>query len=148
MKIEKMTIADYENVYNLWINTPGMGLNTLDDSKAGIDKYLRRNPTSCFIAKENGEIIGVILSGHDGRRGYIYHTAVKQEKRYNGIGRALIDRSINALREEGINKIALVVFRKNDDGNNFWDRLGFNERRDLVYRNKVISIEELERINT
>ncbi len=148
MEIVEMTIADYENVYNLWINTPGMGLNALDDSKAGIDKYLRRNPTTCFTAKENGEIVGVILSGHDGRRGYIHHTAVKQEKRYNGIGKALVDRSINALREEGINKIAFVVFRNNDNGNNFWDKLGFKERRDLVYRDKVISLEELERIDT
>lgn len=66
--IRIMDIKDYEQVYDLWIHTPDMGLNTADDSKEGIEKYLRRNPGTCFVAEENDEIVGVILSGHDGRR--------------------------------------------------------------------------------
>ena len=74
--VRRMTTEDYEPVYQLWMNTPGMGLNTTDDSRDGIERYLRRNPATCFVAEIDGKIVGVILAGHDGRRGYIYHTAV------------------------------------------------------------------------
>lgn len=64
---------DYDEIYHLWLNTPGMWLNSTDDSRAGIEKYIKRNPTSCFVAEANGKIVGVIMAGHDGRRGYIHH---------------------------------------------------------------------------
>ena len=146
MLIRKMTIDDYDSIYRLWLNTPGMGLNTTDDSKAGIEKYLLRNPNTCFVAEENNEIIGVILSGHDGRRGYIHHTAVKVSQRTQGIGSSLLDRAMAALNDEGINKVALVVFKRNEIGNAFWENRGFTVRNDLVYRNK--NINPLDRIDT
>jgi ribosomal protein S18 acetylase RimI-like enzyme len=90
MLISKMTINDYPDVYNLWITTKGMGLNNIDDSKDGIEKYLKRNPDTCFVARENNELIGVIISGHDGRRGFIYHTSVKESERNKGIGKDLL----------------------------------------------------------
>jgi len=148
MKIRNMRIDDYEKVYSLWINTPGMGLNTLDDSCDGIAKYLERNPTTCFVAEEEGEIVGVLLSGHDGRRGFIYHAAVAIEERRKGIGAALVDRAVEALRNEGINKVALVVIDGNTTGNEFWESEGFTTRDDLVYRNKVISSRNMEKIDT
>lgn len=146
IKIRVMTIEDYDSVYDLWINTPGMGLNTTDDSKEGIDKYLKRNPTTSFVAEDNGKIIGVILSGHDGRRGYIHHTAVSVEYRNRGIATKLVENAMNALDKEGINKVALVAFEKNTVGNGFWESVGFTVRDDLLYRNK--NIRELERIDT
>lgn len=146
MTIRKMAIADYEKVYDLWLNTPGMGLNTADDSYAGIKKYLQRNPDTCFIAEKQGQIIGVILSGHDGRRGFIHHTAVKVSEQKQGIGESLVNRAMEALGAEGINKVAMVVFDKNQIGNHFWEKRGFTTRKDLVYRNK--NIRELERIDT
>ena len=146
MLIKKMTIEDYEGVYNLWLSTPGMGLNTTDDSKEGIKKYLNRNPETCFIAKEGKEIIGVIMSGHDGRRGFIYHLAVKVSERSQGIGGALVNKAVSALEKEGINKVALVVFGSNETGNSFWEKHGFTMRNDLVYRNK--NIKELKHIDT
>jgi len=142
-----MTIDDYDDVYRLWVNTPGMGLNNLDDSKEGIEKYLNRNPNTCFIASENGILLGVIMSGHDGRRGYIHHTAVAVSERNQGIGKRLVEEALSALKNEGINKVAFVVFRKNEMGNAFWERIGFEERTDLVYRNKVISNAEMKRID-
>jgi ribosomal protein S18 acetylase RimI-like enzyme len=141
-----MTIDDYDQVYELWLSTPGMGLNDVDDSKAGIAKYIKRNPNTCFVAKENQKVIGVILSGHDGRHGYIYHTAVAVCKRNNGIGAALVDAAINALAQEGISKVALVAFSKNTVGNAFWERKGFEQRNDLTYRNKAIV--DLKRMDT
>lgn len=138
MKIRLMTIQDYEKVYDLWIHTPGMGLNNLDDSREGIEKYLKRNPDTCFVAEEDDRIAGVILSGHDGRRGYIYHTAVHEGYQKQGIGRQLVDHVMVALEKQGINKVALVAFACNEDGNAFWEKMGFTVREDLVYRNKNI----------
>lgn len=145
IKIRVMNIEDYEGIYDLWINTPGMGLNTTDDSREGIDKYLRRNPTSNFVAEDDGKIIGVIMSGHDGRRGYIYHTAVLPNYRNQGIAKKLVDKAMSALDKEGINKVGLVAFERNESGNVFWENIGFVVRDDLVYRNK--NIHELKRID-
>lgn len=145
MTIRPMTITDYEAVYALWISCTGMGLNNLDDSRDGIARFLVRNPDTCFIA-EDGGIVGVILVGSDGRRGYIYHTAVHPDCRHRGIGSALVERALDALRTIGIRKCALVVFARNADGNAFWERLGFTAREDLVYRN--LTLTEMERIDT
>lgn len=146
MKIRQMVIEDYKQVYDLWINTTGMGLNNLDDSEEGIEKFLKRNPSTCFVAEQDNKIIGVILSGHDGRRGFIYHTTVNQEYRKQGTGKKLVDHALDALEKEGIHKVALVVFERNSLGNAFWESQGFSGRGDLVYRNK--SIHELVRIDT
>ena len=146
MIIRTMTINDYGMVYDLWLDTPNMGLNNLDDSKEGIGKYLERNPRTCFVAEKDSKIIGVILSGHDGRRGYIHHTAVDKNEQRGGIGSALVAAAMSALEREGINKAALVVFGKNEKGNAFWEKQGFAAREDLVYRNKAIT--DLTRIDT
>jgi len=68
MQIRKLTIADYQEVYGLWLSCKGMGLNNLDDSEEGIAQFLNRNPDTCFVAAVDGCIAGVIISGHDGRR--------------------------------------------------------------------------------
>jgi len=146
MKIRTMTIDDYDKVYALWLNTPNMGLNNLDDSKDGIAKYLKRNPKTCFVIEKEGTIIGVILSGHDGRRGYIHHTAVAQNEQRHGMGAMLVSAAMSALKEEGINKVALVAFGKNEKGNAFWEKQDFIAREDLIYRNKAIC--DLTRIDT
>ena len=146
VNIRVMSSADYDGVYHLWIHTPGMGLNTTDDSREGIAAYLKRNPTTSFVAEDDGKIVGVTIAGHDGRRGYIYHTAVLPEYRQQGIARKLVDSAMDALEQEGIQKTALVVFQKNEMGNGFWEHIGFQERTDLVYRNK--NIHELKRIDT
>ncbi len=146
MTIRLMEAADYEAVYALWTSTPGMGLNDVDDSKAGIAKFLSRNPHTCFIAEEPNGIAGVILAGHDGRRGYIYHTAVAVEQRKQGIGSALVERVCQAMKDEGITKVALVVFTKNTSGSAFWEKCGFTKRDDLQYRNKAL--QALVRMDT
>jgi ribosomal protein S18 acetylase RimI-like enzyme len=139
MQIRKMIIDDYQAVYEVWNNTPGMGMRNVDDSKEGIEKYLKRNPETCFVAEAQNRIIGVILSGHDGRRGYIYHTAVCNTVRKQGIGTKLVNAAIEALKEQGINKVALVAFGANKLGNSFWEAQGFKDRNDLVYRNKSLN---------
>lgn len=146
MIIRKMTIDDYGQVYALWLSCKGMGLNDLDDSQEGIERFLKRNPDTCFVSEDDGKIIGVIIAGNDGRRGYIYHTAVNPAYRGRGIGSALVGRAVSALKDCGINKAALVVFERNEGGNAFWENAGFSVRDDLVYRNKTIT--EMKRIDT
>lgn len=146
MNIRLMSVDDYNAVYNLWLSCSGMGLNDLDDSEEGIRKFLERNPETCFVAENDGMVIGVIIAGNDGRRGYIYHTAVNPLFRGRGIGRKLVESAMNALKEAGINKVALVVFGRNKDGNEFWKKMGFTVREDLTYRNKTIN--KMKRIDT
>ena len=146
IKYRTMDISDYEQVYELWLSCAGMGLNNLDDSKEGIKRFLDRNPQTCFVALEDQTVAGVIIAGHDGRRGYIYHTAVDPECRHQGIATRLVNEAMAALKKLGINKTALVVFSKNESGNSFWEKSGFTSRDDLVYRNKTIT--EMVRIDT
>ena len=146
MNIRLMSVDDYNAVYNLWLSCSGMGLNDLDDSEEGIRKFLEHNPETCFVAENDGMVIGVIIAGNDGRRGYIYHTAVNPLFRGRGIGRKLVESAMNALKEAGINKVALVVFGRNKDGNEFWKKMGFTVREDLTYRNKTIN--KMKRIDT
>ena len=146
IEYRNMRPEDYSAVYDLWIHTPGMGLNSTDDSEEGIRKYLKRNPNTCFVALENEKIVGVILSGHDGRRGFIHHTAVLPSYRGRHIGKTLVKMAMDALEKEGIHKTALVVFSRNTSGNAFWEALGFTTREDLTYRNK--NIHPLVRVET
>ena len=139
MNIRKMQITDYDKIHALWMSCPGVGLNNLDDSRDGIDKFIKRNPDTCFVAENNAELVGAIMAGNDGRRGYIYHTAVNPKYRNQGIARQLVNNAMQALERCGINKVALVVFEKNEGGNAFWEKLGFTVREDLVYRNKAIT---------
>lgn len=134
-----MTIDDYEKIYELWTSSPGMGLRSLDDTRDGINKFLLRNPRTCFVAESGGTMAGVILCGHDGRRGYIYHAVVKEDFKRKGIGRRLVAAAEESMKREGINKLALVVFSDNKNGNEFWEHTGYGPRPDLVYRDKSIN---------
>ena len=138
MNIRLMTIDDYEQVYAIWLDTPGLGLNNLDDTKESIAKYLKRNPGTSFVAEVDGRIVGAILSGNDGRRGYIHHTAVDARAQRGGIGGALVDAALAALKAEGINKVALTAWVSNEKGNAFWEKQGFFIREDLYYRDKEL----------
>jgi len=141
-----MSISDYEEIYALWMSSKNMGFNNLDDSKEGIEKFLKRNPNTSFVAVEKERIIGIVLAGHDGRRGYIYHMFVEENSRNKKVGTKLIEKSINVLKNEGINKVALLVFKRNEVGNKFWEKQGFTVREDVTYRNR--ELVELIRIDT
>ena len=138
MLIRVMTADDYDSVAKLWTSSSGIGVNP-DDSKENISKYLQRNPNTSFVAVENSEIVGAILAGHDGYRGFIHHTAVSSSHRGMGIGTKLVNAAVDAIRNEGINKIVLVAFKTNTLGNSFWEKRGFSIREDLYYRDLRIN---------
>lgn len=137
LTIRSMQISDYEALYDLWVKCNN-GLNNLDDSREGIARYLERNPGTSFVAVENGVIAGAILSGHDGRRGYIQHMSVADSFRRRGIGTKLVECCLSEMKAQGIHKVALVAFKKNEMGNAFWEHLGFSVREDLNYRNLAL----------
>ncbi len=139
--IRLFTIADYPALFALWNSLPGFnrGLRSLDDSEAGIAKLLQRNPSTCFVAEVDGQIVGGILAGHDGRRGYIYHASVHPDFQRQGIGKLLADSACKALKAEGITKAGMLVFATNEQGNDFWERQGWQTRPDLIYRNKTLN---------
>ena len=141
LSIRLFNIADYPDLFTLWKSQPGFdrGLRSIDDSEAGITKFLQRNPNTCFVAEENRVIIGGILAGHDGRRGYIYHAIVHPNFQRKGIGKLLADSACEALQAEGITKAGMLVFASNEQGNAFWESQGWQTRPDLTYRNKTLN---------
>ena len=133
IRVRRMTIADHPAVFALWSDTPGVGLDTDCDSQAGIRRYLARNPGLSFVACDDGDIVGAVLSGHDGRRGYLHHLAVAEAYRRRGIARALVSRCLAALARVRIPKCNIFVMRRNRAGQAFWARIGWTARADLVF---------------
>lgn len=130
-------IDDYSEIYALWSRTPGMGLSDAD-SRKNVEKFLIRNKGISFCFEEDGKMIGTILCGHDGRRGYIYHVTVDAEHRGSGIGRALVEKSLERLKTEGIDKCHLFAFADNTIGNDFWTSSGWTRRDDIFVYSKSV----------
>ena len=145
--IRAMTIEDYEQVRNLWMQIKGFAIRSIDDSREGVLRFLERNPNTSVVAEENGVIVGAILCGHDGRRGCLYHVCVAPDYRRRGIGKAMVVFCMDALKREHINKVSLIAFTKNDIGNAFWHNVGWVQREDLNYYDFVLNRENIEAFN-
>ena len=131
--VRTMTAEDYEGLRALWMSIRGFAIRSIDDSREGVERFLRRNPSSVVAVGDDGTIIGGILCGHDGRRGCLYHVCVREDCRRKGIGKAMVVHCMNALRAEEINKVSLIAFTANDVGNAFWNQIGWTRREDLNY---------------
>lgn len=138
-----MTIEDYDQVYALWKSIHGFGIRSIDDSRDGVERFLKRNPTTSVVSEADGKIVGCILCGHDGRRGCFYHVCVEEAYRKHGIGKQMVAVSMHALREEGINKVSLIAFTENDIGNAFWNKIGWTKREDLNYYDFTLNEENI-----
>lgn len=144
--IRLVVAGDYDKIYALWNSTEQSkrALNPVDDSREGIERYLKRNPATCFLAYTNAEdgeenVVGVILTGHDGRRAMVHHMCVHPHWRRQGIARMLVKKAEAALRAEGISKIFGLVFKDNEGANKFWEEQGYSLRTNLNYRNKSLN---------
>ena len=140
MEVREITIHDYEQAIQLWRGCQGIGLHSDVDSQYGIELYLARNPGLSFVAVQGGKIIGAVLCGHDGRRGYLHHLAVAQEHRRSGIGTALADRALSSLRQKGIHQCNGFVFGDNPAALEFWQSTGWTTRDDLKIISKSITL--------
>ncbi len=145
--IEKMTIADYEEVKELWMSIHGFAIRSVDDSREGVERFLARNPGTSVLARSEGKVVGAILCGHDGRRGCLYHVCVREGYRRRGIGKAMVVFCMNALKAEKISKVSLIAFSTNDIGNAFWKEIGWTRREDLNYYDFVLNEENIVRFN-
>ncbi|MER1994200.1 MAG: GNAT family N-acetyltransferase [Eubacteriales bacterium] len=139
--IRKVTSDDDDRICALWNSTEQSrrALNPVDDSREGIRRYLERKPDTCFAAVAGERIVGVILTGHDGRRGMIHHMCVHPDFRRNGIAACLVSTAEEALKKEGIQKVFGVVFTDNEPANAFWAKQGYSLRTNLNYRNKSLN---------
>ena len=133
IQIRPMVAGDYDEVHALWLTIRGMGIRAIDDSRADVERFIRRNPETSVVAVCDGRIVGSILCGSDGRQGTLYHVCVAQRYRRMGIGRQMVGFCMKALRGMGINKVSLVAFTKNEVGNAFWKGIGWTKRHDFYY---------------
>ena len=146
-KVRPMEAEDYNKVSELWYSIKGFAIRSLDDSREGVERFIRRNPGLSVVAENEGRIVGSILCGHDGRRGCLYHVCVHPDFRRRGIGTKMVVFAMEALRKEKINKVSLIAFTKNDIGNAFWKRIGWTKREDLNYYDFVLNEENIVRFN-
>lgn len=139
MEIKELTIKNYEEILSLWESIDGIGLDKDADTKERVRIYLQRNPGLSFAAFEKGKVIGAVLCGHDGRRGYLHHLAIAKAHRNKGIGKALVEKVTSKLRMLGIRKCNTFVFSDNFRGQEFWKKNGWVERTDLKVFSKSIT---------
>ena len=128
VNIREMTMEDFEEVHALWMGIHGFGIRSIDDSKEGVERFIRRNPTTSMVACENDRIIGAILCGHE-------------DYRKQGIGQKMVEACLAALKREHVNKVNLIAFKKNDIGNHFWQGMGWTFREDVNYYEYVTNEE-------
>ena len=147
MTVRTMTIEDFDQVHALWMTISGFAIRSIDDSREGVGRFLRRNPTTSVVAEEDGKIVGSILCGHDGRRGCLYHVCVHKDYRMRGIGKAMVVYAMNALKAEEISKVSLIAFTRNDIGNAFWNRIGWTRRLDLNYYDFTLNEKNITEFN-
>lgn len=137
MEIRPFTMADYDEAVAFWKRQDGVGLNESDE-RGPVAAFLERNPGMSFVAREDGALIGAVLCGHDGRRGCLHHLSVAPAHRGRGIGRRLVERCLDRLREMGIQKCNIFLYADNEDGEGFWKAIGFRGRADLRLMQKGI----------
>ena len=142
--LSPMTAEDYDQVHALWLTIRGFGIRALDDSREDVRRFLDRNPTTSVVARAGDRVVGSILCGSDGRQGSLYHVCVAEGWRRRGIGTRMVGYCMKALREMGINKVALIAFARNDGGNAFWRQIGW-KRGDVNYYEFVLNEKNITR---
>ena len=148
IRIQPMTVGDYDDVRALWMTIRGFGIRTLDDSPADIRRFILRNPTTSVVARAGNRVVGSILCGSDGRQGALYHVCVAREYRRRGIGTHMVGYCMHQLRLMGINKVSLIAFTTNEAGNAFWNKIGWTKKTNVNYYEFVLNEENITQFIT
>ena len=127
-----MTIEDYDEIFALWQITSKRALSA-SDSRENIARYLERNRGMSMVAVCDGKIVGTVLAGHDGRTGFIHHTAVHPDYRRKHIGKALVQSAMARIKEDGINKTQIYCYKDNSTGQCFWQSIGFKRTDNVLF---------------
>ncbi|HEX4142778.1 MAG TPA: GNAT family N-acetyltransferase [Pirellulales bacterium] len=130
LAVSPMTQQDLLPVIALWSHTEGVGLNE-SDSPDRLQAYLLRNPGLSLVVRDGDQVVGAVLCGHDGRRGYLHHLAVTPAYRKRGLGRQMVEACLASLRGVGIQKCNLFIYVDNEPGEQFWKQCGWSRRSDL-----------------
>ncbi len=138
VQIRLMQAQDYDQAIQLWQSLPGLGLSGADSPKA-IQAFLQHNPQTCLVAEQDNQVIGTVLGGSDGRRGYLYHLAVEAQVQKQGVGKTLVRACLDALQAQGIQKCHIFVYADNQEGQKFWQKTGWVQRNELLVMSKDIS---------
>lgn len=135
IQIREMVIGDLEQVLDFWNDVDGIG-GTADENPECLSRYLDRNPGMSFVAFDEGTLVGAVLAGHDGRRGFLNHLAVAPSHRKQDIGKQLVEHCLHALERAGIPKCHIFVFQDNTSAQAFWEKVGWVHRPDLILMSK------------
>ena len=147
--IRTMTAEDFDKVHELWMTIHGFAIRSIDDSKEGVLPFLKRNEGRSVVAQTNdGQIVGTILVGHDGRRACLYHVCVREDFRKQGIGKSMVAEALRRLKNEGISKVTIIAFTKNEVGNVFWKAGGWTQRQDVYTYDFVLNEENIVKFNS
>ncbi|WP_095102426.1 GNAT family N-acetyltransferase [Pseudomonas sp. Irchel 3A5] len=128
--IRIMTMDDCDSVIALMSSTPGVSVRDAD-SRESTARYLQRNPGMSFVAEADSVLIGCVMCGHDGRRGYLQHLLVLDKYRRQGIANELVERCLSSLEREGIFKCHIDVFKTNHAAADYWRKQGWQLRTDI-----------------
>lgn len=133
--IEEFQMKDYDEVFDLWKHVFPKNTDS-SYSRDRVEFFLKRNPGTSFVAWWEGKIVGAVLAGNDGRRGYIHHLGLLEEYRGRGIGALLLQKAESAIAELGIDKVNLLVFTENEGAKKFYDQKGYSKRDDIDFFSK------------
>ncbi len=125
-----MALTDYNSVMALWRLSDGIALGE-SDSREGFEQFLTRNPGLSLVVRNDSGVVGAVLCGHDGRRGYLHHLAVTASHRRRGIGTALVRQCLAQLHALHIPKCNIFLLRGNEAGLRYWNNNGWAAREDL-----------------
>jgi ribosomal protein S18 acetylase RimI-like enzyme len=135
MKLEKLSIKDYDRILEIWKQTElSVGSS---DTKKQVKRMIERNPRLCFVGKIDKKIVGVVMGGFDGRRGYVHHLAVDPDYQNKGFGKLIMEELMERFKKLKIHKVHLFVEKRNEKVINFYNNLGWSLRDDLIMMSYV-----------
>jgi ribosomal protein S18 acetylase RimI-like enzyme len=130
-RIERAQAEDLQSMLALWRIIPGLGIGRGDEEEA-LKAFLAKNPSTCLVLRENERLIGTVLGGFDGRRGYLYHLAVHPDYQGRGYGKQLLQQVIQEFKILGTLKIHLFTFKDNPAAAKFYENQGWEQRQDII----------------